>query len=84
MMDAGMYELVGVVVSFAVGVIGASKYYKKFKQKLKEVREVVDAISTLMNDLDNAFADDKITKEEVEKIYKDLKKLYKELVDIIK
>lgn len=66
------YEVVTVVVSFAIGAIATSKYYAKFKKALHNIRECIDSI-------DNALADDKITKEEVKQIVEDCKKIFKEL-----
>ena len=65
-----IWSVVSTVVTYIIaliagGVIGgalAKQYYKKFKDALTQIRNCIDAV-------DNAFADDSITKEEVKAIY---------------
>lgn len=68
MMEVEIYELVAVVVSFVIGIIAARAYYSKFKTTLRNVRNCIDAI-------DDAFADDTITKEEVQRIVEHCKRI---------
>jgi len=77
------YELVAVVVSFLIGMIGANSYYKKFKNTLKEVKDVVDSLGEVFETLDNALKDDNISADEVRMIYAKIKKLYEELNDLL-
>ena len=62
------FEFVAAVVSFVIGLVSAKVYYRKFKKKLHEIRECIDAI-------DNALEDDKITKEEVKQIVNKCKEI---------
>lgn len=68
MMEVEIYELVAVVVSFVIGIIAARAYYGKFKTTLRNVRNCIDAI-------DDALADDTITKEEVQRIVEYCKRI---------
>ena len=61
-MEEELLNVIAVVVSFLIGLISASAYYQKFKKALKTVRNCIDT-------LDNALADDKLTKEEVKLIW---------------
>jgi len=56
-----LYEVAAVVVSFLIGLIAARQYYVKFKKKLHDVRELIAAI-------DDALKDDRVTKDEIQKI----------------
>ena len=75
-----IWSVVSTVVTYIIaliagGVIGgalARQYYKKFKDVLTQVRNCIDAI-------DDAFADDTLTKEEVQKIYENCVKPIKEM-----
>lgn len=68
MMEVEIYELVAVVVSFVIGIIAARAYYSKFKTTLRNVRNCIDAI-------DDALADDTITKEEAQRIVEYCKRI---------
>ena len=57
----GLYEVAAVVVSFIIGLIIARQYYKRFKAKLHELRELVDAV-------DDSLKDNRITRDEIQKI----------------
>jgi len=64
----GLYEVVAVVVSFLMGFGVAKLYYARFKSILHEMREVIDA-------MDDALKDDRVTKDEVQKIVGEAKDL---------
>lgn len=57
-----LYDVIAVIISFSIGLIAGKVYYGKFKDALHSLRECITAI-------DNAFADDSISKEEVKEIY---------------
>jgi len=63
-----VYEVVAVIVSFVIGYIVTRAYYQKFKEKLHQIRECLDRV-------DEALADDTITKEEVQRIYEECSKI---------
>lgn len=58
-----MTNLIAVIVSLLVGVGGT--YYLYAKKVFKAAKEVADVLYKV----ENAFADDQLTKEEVEEIY---------------
>jgi len=68
-MEVGGFEVLATLISFAVGLVGASKYYKKFKKVVVEGAEVVEDVSSLMSTIKTALADDNLTKEEVREIF---------------
>jgi len=67
-MTVGIYEVVAVVVSFIIGLVVSRQYYRKFKGVLHDVRVCIDTI-------DDALADDTVTKEEVKQIVSNCKKI---------
>jgi uncharacterized membrane protein YciS (DUF1049 family) len=68
-MEIEIYELVAVVVSFIVGLIVSKQYYSKFKAKLSQVRRCFDR-------LDDALADDTISKSEAKEIFENCKQIF--------
>lgn len=64
-MDIGVYEVIATVITFVIGLIVGNAVYKVkymlIKSKIRALRQLIDAI-------DNALADDKVTKEEVKEI----------------
>jgi uncharacterized membrane protein YciS (DUF1049 family) len=68
-MEIEIYELIAVVVSFIVGLIVSKQYYSKFKAKLSQVRRCLDR-------LDDALADNKISKEEAKEIFESCKQIF--------
>lgn len=63
-MDAAVYEVVAVLVSFGIGVIASKRYYQKVKVSVKELKECIETV-------EKALEDDKVTKEEVSKLFKE-------------
>ena len=78
------YEFVAVVVSFVIGIVGASGYYRKFKKAMKEAVSKFEEVMKCVKSIDQAFEDDKITKEEVKMIWDNCKFIIKEFEDIVK
>jgi len=72
-----IYGVISVVVTFLIGLIvggvASRTYYKKFKDAVHAVRNCID-------DVDDAFADDQISKEEVRQIYEKCFKPIKRLL----
>jgi len=54
--------IIGLIAAGAIGGAIVRQYYKKFKDVLTQVRNCIDAI-------DDAFADNSISKEEAKSIY---------------
>jgi uncharacterized protein YukE len=84
MAEVGIYEVAAAVITFLIGLGGAAKYYSKFKRMLKEVTEAASAVVDLLETLHQAFEDNKLTPEEIEKIVQEYKKVRKEVNDVIK
>lgn len=63
-MDAAVYEVVAVLISFVIGVLASSRYYKR-------VKIAIDEITDCLNVIEQALEDDRITKEEVNKLFKE-------------
>jgi len=78
------YEFVAVVVSFVMGIVGASGYYRKFKKAIKEAVSKLEEITKCIKSIDQALEDDKITKEEVKVIWDNCKFIIRELENMIK
>lgn len=73
-MEETLYELISLIIGLIIGAAVARGFaYQRFKDILHKVRCCTEA-------LDNAFADDKITKDEVKEIYE---KCFKEIKQII-
>jgi uncharacterized membrane protein YciS (DUF1049 family) len=68
-MEIEIYELTAVVMSFIVGLIVSKQYYAKFKAKLSQVRRCLDR-------LDDALADDTISKSEAKEIFENCKQIF--------
>lgn len=68
-----IYAVVAVVASFVIGLIVSKQYYKKFKNTLHKIRNCIDSI-------DSALQDDKITKEEIQQIVNNCKKILEDLL----
>lgn len=63
-MDATVYEIVAVLVSFGIGVVATRRYYQKVKASVKELKECIEVV-------EKALEDDRITKEEVNRLFKE-------------
>ncbi|RLG82352.1 MAG: hypothetical protein DRO40_07925 [Thermoprotei archaeon] len=63
-----VYEVIAVISSFIIGLIVGRQYYKRFKEILHKVRICIDAV-------DDALADDTVTKEEVRKIVENCRRI---------
>lgn len=63
-MDAAVYEVVAVLVSFGIGVFVTKRHYLKLKHGLSEVCQCLQVI-------EQALKDDRITKEEVNRMVKE-------------
>ncbi|MHA1288060.1 MAG: hypothetical protein ACTSPB_11715 [Candidatus Thorarchaeota archaeon] len=86
-MAVDVLDVIATVVSFLVGLGGASKYYRKFKRVVVEGADVFIEMRDLMKTIKEAVKDDNITKEEMEKILDesdDVIKEYNEFVEAIK
>jgi len=72
-----VYNVISVVVTFLIGLIAGGAvtrmYYKKFKDAVHAVRECIDAV-------DDALADDKVERSEVQRIVENCKKIVNELL----
>lgn len=75
-----MEELIAIILSFLIGSGLVSAYLIIVKNKLKQISTVLVALSRVVVTLDEALRDDKITKEEVEQLVKEVT----DLVEIIK
>jgi len=82
-MEVTIYDLIAVVITFVISLIGTSTYYRKFKKTLKEGADVITSVSTLLNDIKNALDDDQLTKEEVKKIMDDSQNIIEEFQEFV-
>jgi len=71
-MIENLYEVIAVGSSFLLGLVVARHYYKQFKAILHEVRELIDAI-------DDTLKDNRVTKDEIQKIVDEAKDLLNDL-----
>ena len=67
-MEEWLWRILPYIITILIGIFGA--YFLYFKGKLKEVKEFV-------NVLWEAIQDDKITKDELEKIIKEFMDIWK-------
>ena len=64
-----MWEtIIGVVATFAVTILATWRHWRKFKTKLKAVREFVDT-------LDDALYDNSVSEEEYRALFEKFKKI---------
>ena len=82
-MEVTLYDLVAVVITFVITLIGTSSYYRKFKKTLKEGADVVSSVNTLIHDIREALEDDQLTKEEVKKIIDDSQNVIREFEEFV-
>ena len=78
-------DVIAVVIGFVFGVIAVrARMYQAVKLKLIRVEHVICALVDLMKEVNESLKDDKLTKEEVERIVDRLMKLATELRGLIK
>lgn len=76
--------LVGVVISYLLGILSSKSYYIRFKNKLKEAATLVKDLKELLEALSSSLEDDTLTKEEIEKIKKEAMDIIEDIENLLR